>query len=310
MKKLFILVALVFSIAKVNAQQEILVSQYLFTPYLINPAVGGINKYFTGSFMNRSQWVGFAGAPVSNAITVEGAIPSDERMGVGLTIANDRIGRTNQTDILGSYSYHIKLDNKDQLSFGAKMGISNYNNDLSAGNYWDNSDNVINNSKTSVWVPKFGLGAFYLNKAYYVGLSVPTLLDYDKYKLYNLKQHIYLYGGYNYDINAQWVLRPSALIKFTPSAPIQTDLNCRITYNSLITGGLSYRFGDFKNGSAIIIMAEYHANKNLRIGYAYDLSFANVTKGVRITKYSNGTHEIVAAYSLVKGNKVKPKFTN
>lgn len=309
MKKLFILVVLLFSIAKVNAQQEILVSQYLFTPYLINPALGGVNKYFTGSFMNRSQWVGFAGAPVSNAVTVEGALP-DEKMGVGLKIANDRIGKTNQTDIIGSYSYHLKLDNKDQLSFGATAGFSNYNNDLSSGNYWDANDNIINNSKTSVWIPKFGLGAFYLAKDYYVGLSVPTLLDYDKHNLYNLKRHFYLHGGYNYDIDAQWVLKPSALIKFAPKAPLQTDLNCRITYNSLITGGLSYRFSNFKNGSAFVIMAEYQANKNFRVGYAYDMGFAKVSKGLRIGRYSNGTHEIVAAYSLVKGNKVKPKFSN
>lgn len=298
MKKIIITFVLLVVSLTSFAQQEALVSQYMFNRFLLNPALSGYNKVYTISGISRTQWVGLQGAPVTNGISAEGAL-MDGKMGVGLIVSNDRIGNTNQTDILANYSYHLILDNKDRLSFGARAGVSNYNNDLSSDLFWESNDNVIDNSKTSSYIPKFGFGAFYESEKnhYYAGLSVPTLLDYDKHNLYGLKRHFYLHGGYNYEISKQLQLQPSTLLKYAVSAPFQFDVNCKLIYDNMIAGGVSYRHGD-----AVVIMAEYYANKNLKIGYAFDATFS------KIRKNTNGTHEIMVSYSFGKKGDSMPMF--
>lgn len=298
MKKIYFTAVLTLVAYACFAQQEGLISQYMFNKFILNPALSGYNNSYTIAGMNRTQWVGLQGAPITNAISVEGGL-MDGKMGVGLIVANDRIGNTNQTDLLANYSYHLILDNKDRLSFGARAGVSNYNNDLSSDLFWESNDNVIDKSKTSSYIPKFGFGAFYESEKnhYYAGLSIPTLLDYDKHDLYNLKRHVYLMGGYNYEINSDWSLLPSTLLKYAENSPFQFDVNCKTVYKNTIAAGVSYRYND-----AVVIMAEYVANNNLRIGYAFDAGFS------KIRKNTNGTHEITAAYTIGSKAGKKPKF--
>ena len=91
---------------KANAQLEPVYTQYHFNQYLINPAFGGLYENATISFNSRAQWYGLDGAPFTNTLTIESSI--GDHAGMGFRVMNDRIGITNQTEVMASASYFIK----------------------------------------------------------------------------------------------------------------------------------------------------------------------------------------------------------
>jgi type IX secretion system PorP/SprF family membrane protein len=194
-----------------------------------------------------------------------------------------------------NYSYQLKLG-KGKLAFGVKAGVSNYifrTNNLVV---WDANDDVFS-GKRSVWLPKFGAGTYYFCDKWYAGLSVPTLLGYDAGHAFSfdvntstfLNRHYYLTGGYVFKLNDQFKLKPSALIKYIPSAPLQADININLLFKDEFWIGTSYRTGD-----AFTVMLEYQTNTRFRVGYAYDFTTS------KIRNYSTGTHEIMIGYDFGK----------
>jgi type IX secretion system PorP/SprF family membrane protein len=104
MKKILLLTILIFlSRISLFAQQDIMVSQYMFNGLLLNPAYAGSHKYFSSSLLHRTQWVGFDGAPKTSILALDGPV-NNEKMGIGFIISNDRIGITEQTDMYANYS--------------------------------------------------------------------------------------------------------------------------------------------------------------------------------------------------------------
>ena len=67
--------------------------------------------------------VGYEGAPVTQSLTIYSPL-FNQKLGVGLTLLNDKIGPTNTTNIYGDIAYRLKVSKKSTLSFGLKGGIS------------------------------------------------------------------------------------------------------------------------------------------------------------------------------------------
>ena len=64
MKKLIIIIATVgFFTPQLKAQQDPMLSQYMFNGLYINPAYAGSHKYWSSTLSYRNQWVGLEGAP-------------------------------------------------------------------------------------------------------------------------------------------------------------------------------------------------------------------------------------------------------
>lgn len=294
MKKLIVFIALLTAIPAL-AQQEIMVSQYMFNGLFLNPAYSGTHPYFRTSMLYRTQWVNFDGAPETQILAVDGPV-SKEKMGVGMIISHDKIGVTDETNIFGNYSYKLKFE-KSTLCFGIKAGVSSYKARLTSLSYWDRDDQVFNQDINRSLIPKFGFGAFYYGEHFYAGLSVPTLLAYDRDYNFNFdlekasyfKRNYFLNGGYVFDIDESFKLKPSFLVKYLPYAPAQLDVNVSTMYRNMITLGFSYRTGDAVTG-----ILEYQANQRFRVGYAFDYTTST------IRNYSSGTHEIMIGYDFGK----------
>ena len=56
------------------SQQEVSFSQFMFLPQLFNPSVVGIEEKTLLNLIDKSQWIGFEGAPSSNAASVNGKL--------------------------------------------------------------------------------------------------------------------------------------------------------------------------------------------------------------------------------------------
>ena len=143
----------------------------------------------------------------------------------------------------------------------------------------------------------FGLN--FTREGLHVGLSVPqifqTKLDFSEsendQKMSKLVRHYFLTAGYKFQLNADFYLDPSLLVKAVTGAPPQVDVNVKVHYTELLWGGVSYRHND-----AVVILLGVHKN-NFLVGYSYDATLSS------IRKYSTGTHEILIGLNFPKDMK-------
>jgi len=279
-----------------SAQQDVLVSQYMFNHLLLNPAYAGTKDYMMASLLYRKQWVNFDGAPVTQVGSVHGPIGLTN-FGWGALISNDKIGVTNRTDAYANGAYHIKLKNDLNLSVGIRAGGGYYSIKNSDLKYWD-ADKVFQSDRVSKFLPNIGAGAYLYSTKYYVGLSAPTLISYDPQRAMSLSlagdvyiprqvRHYFLTAGMVYELNPEVALKPSFLIKYVGNAPIEADINMSVLLSNMLWIGASYRTND-----AVLGILEFQINRKLRIGYSYDYTLTD------IKDYSSGSHEFMVGYDF------------
>lgn len=300
MKRTVLQACLVLSCTIAAAQQEVMISQYMFNGLFLNPAYAGTHGHFSSSLLHRTQWVNVEGAPVTSMAAMDAPL-LNERMGVGLSIVHDRIGVSRDLDISGSYAYHLKVSGTGRLSFGLRAGLSLYSARLSELVHWDADDPVYQQDIANKAVAKFGAGLYYSTDRAFVGLSVPTMHAADgairtvttQGRFFT--EHVYLTAGQVFPLNEYLDIKPSFLVKYEGAAPLQLDLNCSLLYKERLWLGAGYR-----SGAALVAMVEYRISPKLRTGYAYDMSTS------RVRTYANGGHEIMLGFDL-GGDPVKIK---
>ena len=280
-----------------NGQQDPLVTQYMFNGLYLNPAYAGSHEYWSSTFTYRNQWTGadFNGAPETAIAAVDGPIRG-HNMGLGGIFVHDQIGVTTQNAFLVNYAYQLVFNKKSKLAFGLSAGLSQYSANLRDVLIWDEQDGVYA-SNTSVILPRVGFGAYYYAKKYYLGFSIPTLLAYDSTEDFNmdlsrasfLRRHYLLTGGIVIDVSKQVKFKPSILVKYVESAPLEGDINFSAIFRDAFWIGASYRTGD-----ALAVILEYQTNSYFRIGYSYDITMTN------LRTYSNGSHEIMIGVDFGK----------
>ena len=295
MKKFITIISILACSITSNAQQDPMLSQYMFNGLFLNPAYAGSHDYFSSTLLGRLQWMNFNGSPKTSLLAIDGPL-REKTMGIGLIVANDNIGVTNQTDIYVNYSYNVRLG-PGNLAFGLKAGTSHYKAKVSDLIIWDPEDPRFAGDIQTAFVPKFGFGMYYYTDKWYTGISIPALMAYDKNYTFNLnidkssdiRKHFYYTAGYVAEINERIKLKPSMLVKYQPAAPVEVDINLNVFYMDQIALGLSYRTQD-----AVVLMAEYQSNARFRVGYAYDITITP------ISNYSNGSHEVMIGYDFGK----------
>ncbi len=278
------------------AQQEVMVSQYMFNQLFLNPAYAGSHAYMSSSLLHRAQWLKVEGAPQTSMMAIDAPLMKG-KMGAGLSIVHDQVGVSRDLDIAGHYAYHIRVSEGSKLAFGLRAGVSVYSARLSDLTYWDTNDQVFLGDIKNKPVGKFGFGLYWYDAQSYVGLSVPTIYAADGKISMNASgaidhyftQHYYLHAGKVFPLNESFDLKPSTMIKYTPAAPAEADVNLNLLYRERIWFGVGYRTGD-----ALVGMLEYQINPMLRIGYAYDMTTS------KLRNYTNGSHEVMLGMDFGK----------
>lgn len=276
------------------AQQEVMVSQYMFNGLFLNPAYAGTHAYASASLLHRAQWTGINGAPRTSMAAFDSPLMNG-KMGAGFSVVHDAIGVTRDLQFDGHYSYHLRMSGTSHLAFGLKAGLSVYSARLSDLQYWDANDQVFGNDISNQLVGKFGFGIYWWSDLSYIGLSVPTLYaadgavtaDAQASMDHYFTRHYYLHAGHLFHLSEQFDLKPSTLIKVEPSAPVEVDLNMNLLYRERIWLGVGYRTGD-----AVVAMVEYQVNPQVRVGYAYDLTISE------LSGYAKGSHEVMFGLDL------------
>ncbi len=291
-----VLVVLLLSNIKVEAQTEPMYSQYMYNMLSINPAYAGSREVMSMNMFHRKQWVGIAGAPQTTSFTMDQSF-NDKKVGLGIQMYDDRLGVEKAQGVNAMWSARVRVSENGILSGGLQFGAMNYRADLTKVENRFTAGDPAFSQNYSKWLPSIGLGLFYNTDKFYIGASVPNLMrsrlatfDMINSGIQNVNDfHFFGTIGYVYDINEQVKLKPSAMVKIVSGAPVQYDFNANVWLKDIIGFGVSYRTKD-----AVLGMIELQTNRNFRIGYAYDVPTSD------LKLYTRGTHEIMLRYEFSK----------
>lgn len=283
----------VFFTLSVFAQQDPQVSMNMFNHMTINPGYAGSNEAICLTAIQRQQWMGFEGSPMTTIFEVNTPI-NPINSGIGLSIYNDEIGNETDLSLKVSYAYRLEVG-MGKLGMGLSFGLLNKAFDENWVATDDpNSDPKIPGKDSRMGFDA-GFGLFYRTNDIYLGLSSTHLTqqeikfpEQDNIAKVTEVRHYYITSGYNYQLPANPLieLRPSVLIKsdFTSS---QFDINLMGIYNKRFFGGVSFRAGSF---DALIAMLGMQLKNNLRFAVAYDLNMS------KLSNYNSGSLEIMVGY--------------
>jgi len=279
-------------VSAANSQQYFRRTQYMFNPYLVNPAAAGTRVYSPVMLTYRNQWTGFKGAPQTYTLSGNTALPNHLGAG-GIFFHDDTGGAISRTGVELTGTYKADLTNTDQVSFGlsAVLGQFKFNNDSLI--YYDPGDLALQGGMESTFNLDFNFGFLVLGENYFFGFSVPYVIQ------SNLKvetnagaienqnvRHYMLMGSYAYGLNEDWALQPSLLTRFTASTPVQFDLNVRTIYQEFLWGGISYRHRD---AVALLVGIDWN---DFILGYGYDITVTDARS------FSPHTHEVSIGYNI------------
>src|SRR6185295_18441516 len=116
-KAILIGTVLLFAVHMSKAQYDAMFTQYMFNEMYINPAYAGSKEAMSATLLHRQQWVSFKGRPVTTSFSLHGPLQS-EKMGLGLSILNEKVGVMTRNLIYASYAYRLKFKNKSTLALG------------------------------------------------------------------------------------------------------------------------------------------------------------------------------------------------
>jgi type IX secretion system PorP/SprF family membrane protein len=291
-----ILFVFLFITLRGTAQQDPIFTQYMYNGQVINPAYAGMWEKVGFTALIRKQWAGIHRSPLTEAISIHSPL-GNERVGMGLNIINDNYGREKRLSVLADYAFEVSLTPQRRLRLGIKFGFVNYKNPLTEYIlYPDNEyDRAFAEDIDLSFLPNVGVGAFLYEDNYYVGLSVPKIVQNefkDNYHNYSTTAEVrtaYLTGGYVfqfYTLN-KIVFKPTLMIRATIGAPIEYDLAANVMLKDQLWLGVMLR-----SGNAVSFMTQWIMNNNLRLGFAMDITFNE------IYPYQNGTYEFTIGYDI------------
>lgn len=280
----------------IQAQQLPQYTQYMLNEMAINPAVAGKEDYTDVRSNNRYQWVGITDAPRTYMLNCHGPLKM-KNMGVGMNLFTDIVGPTRRTGLNFSYAYHLKLNEKDwRLSLGLSAGILQWGIDGSKLILREEGDANLLTTYRTVVLPDFGAGIyFYKAKKFYLGVGLPQIYQ-TPIRLYEnsssssrMVTHFNINGAYTFNLDEDFKLEPSFLLKYAIPAPPKLDIGIRAIYKDQVWLGGAYRHND-----AFTALIGYMFKDYLMFGYSYDFSTTN------IRNYSSGTHEVMLGIRFSK----------
>lgn len=301
MRKLVVAIGLIMMASSLaNAQQEFMVTHYMFNGLAINPAYAGVHGGISASILHRNQWMGFEGAPSTQLASLHSPIKNTP-VSLGGVVFRDAIGYSSEHGAFLSYAYRMKLNYELQLSFGLQGSIHQYNSDYAgvSNDVFDVGDQLVNVNEMNY---NFGAGLLLHTDRVYAGLSMPQLVNPEiginrgAQGFTQKVRHYYITGGYVFDVSRSVTLKPNFFVKIVENAPYQIDLNLNALISEFLWLGASYR--SFESIDAIL---GFQITPQMQISYATDFT---------LTEVDAQSHEVMLNYifSLPKRKIMSPRY--
>jgi len=280
----------------VSAQQTPITSQYLTNGLVINPAYAGTRGALSASLSYRKQWARIAGAPQFQNLSLHSPINKKEKVALGLIAEYITYGVTKDVGIYGFYAYNVRLG-AGKLSMGAKGGVDFSNINFNNLKFPDGNppDPLLMGNLKYPPLPNFGVGFYYYTDKYFAGLSVPSILTYQSDELDESKVSpnfrmfkTYFSAGALIRFSDMFKVKPSMLLRYSMSEPLEVDLNTNLIIVDLVWIGGSYRIAE----KAVVALLDLQLTPQLKLGYSYDYQLGH------LNNYTSGTHEVSLRYEF------------
>lgn len=285
-------------------QQDAQYTQYMYNTVSVNPGYAGSRGHISIAALHRSQWVGLDGAPTTQTFNIHSPI-GYRGVGLGLSIVNDEIGPTSETNFDVDVSYTVWTSTEGRLSFGLKASANLLDIRFSELNQYS-TDPTLQQDIDNRLSPNIGAGVYYHTNKFYLGLSVPRFLETTHFQETNLstakeQMNLYLITGYVWDLNEFVKFKPTLLSKVVTGAPLQVDLSANFMLNDKFIIGAGYRWD-----AAISAMAGFNISNKFLIGIAYDKETTELGNAA----FNDGSFEVIFRYDFIstKNNLKSPRF--
>lgn len=281
------------------AQQDAQYTQFMYNKLGFNPGVAGSPESTRFQVAARQQWLGLDEAPSSQVATFNTPLTS-AGTGIAARLSRVTIGLEQQYNVEGSYAYRFSLGRGTRLGIGMSASARYFNIEYNRANPTQGGgiDVAIPGATESKVIPNFGAGIYLDGPAFYLGLSVPRLLESDidlggeETIISREARHFYFMGGIKLPLSDKLALEPQILAKYVTGAPFDADVNVTAHLGQNLFTGVSYRLGGNGAGESASVLAGLYLSEYLSMCMAYDMGLSDL-KGAQ-----NGSIEIVIAYSL------------
>lgn len=288
----------------VFGQQVGMYSHFFYKPMVYNPAFAGSADESNMMLLSRTQWAHFKGAPQLTLFTADGNI-MDKKVGLGVSLINDKKGITSKTGGNVYYSYRLKLNDDMNVAFGAAVGVADQSIDFSKAIVQNNSDPTLYTDAEHKTSFDGNAGVLFSWKELKVGASVPQLFS-NKLKsvstvdsstvnpYYTFVRHYMLSAQYKFIISDEKdiSITPMGLVRVLPNTPLQYDGGVYFDWKNKFWAGATY-----KSNYAVTANVGFYLHKQLAVGYAYDVIIGS------ISKYAGISHEIMVNFNWAKSKK-------
>lgn len=271
---------LVFGICNyVGAQQLPPIANFANNQLMYNPSAAGMMETeINASFLSRLQWSGIKGAPTSYMLWGDYRL-ADHKSAVGLNVNSQSYGVTKTTDLVGNYSYTLRLSKDLKFSMGLRLGMSMVKiNDLPTDRIWDANDPFEGTPVATTTIPQAGTGFRISSKKFYAGLSAPDLISVDKNDIYRnkgksffaKKRNYIAMSGYKIQLTDAYALNSNALLYYVPSKTARLDLNASFEIRDYFWAGATYSSSNYHS-----LMVGTHISSSLRATYAFQFGLGS-----------------------------------
>jgi type IX secretion system PorP/SprF family membrane protein len=287
------------------AQQEQMYTMFMFNKLGYNPGFAGNFESPTLTAVYRNQWIGFDGAPKTQALSYSQQILG-RRVGLGANLVNNTIGINKSITLDFAYAYRIEFK-RGNLGVGLQASMRNFsqnwNDPRLVASQGLTTDDAIPQDPKSKLIANFGFGLYYTGmkgtkEKWYFGVAVPRIvsnsIDFSENGREPSREvpHFNAMGGVHFYMADDAIFTPQVLLKYTKNTPLDADINVSMLLYHKFYGGITYRTGgDTKGlGESVDVMPGFQATKNLFFSLSYDIGLT------RIRKYSNGSVEAVVRW--------------
>ncbi|MDR6782291.1 type IX secretion system PorP/SprF family membrane protein [Pedobacter africanus] len=291
-KTLVLIMLSIVCTISVKAQLSPLSSQYYINQYLINPAFAGAGEGLKLNAAYRKLWSNVPGSPLTQNLTADYGF---NKVGLGLTINNESAGLQRQTRVLGSYAYHLKLnDNSHQLHFGVSLGFMSQRLE-NADIYGNPNDPTVGqyNSRKTYLDGDFGVA--YTSDQLNIQAAIPNLKSVLKKDVIKLADVATFYTAVSYKIG---ISEGAEVMDVEPKVAYRGVKG----FDNIWDAGAQFGIAN----KQVFLLAMYHSTENATFGLGMDfrkkylISGTYTTQSSALSSYTNGSFELNLRLNLSK----------
>ncbi len=306
-----------FFFININAQQDVLFTQFAYDKLGYNPAFAGTYDHTSLTAIYKNQWLGLEGSPnrFSASLNFSGL---EQNLGLGFHIDKTAISIFDKTTIKGSYAYKVPL-HKGMFSVGISTSLRQFKADWTDENLRPPSgfsnDNSIEQNIYTRQIFNIGFGLYYHNEDYFFGTAIPRLnkanIDFEEEQDELQTSEIRLVnmmGGGKFQITEKWELSPQVLITFAEATPFQFELSTIGILDNKYHLGLNYSTGGstLNPAESLDLILGYQHDLQIFLGMAYDITLTE------LRQFSSGSLELILNYRFSRKrnaeNIINPRY--